>query len=108
MPTQQQVDAVGFMRRAVEWFAARGVRIERIMTDNGSAYRSQAFRDFAQRSARGTFEHAVHAANQRQGQRFIQTMMRSGRMRAVPNVGLAATRSSRGSATTTNGVRTQR
>jgi transposase InsO family protein len=34
--------AVGFLRRAVAWFAKRGVRIERLMTDNGSAYVSSA------------------------------------------------------------------
>jgi transposase InsO family protein len=35
-------DAVGFLRRAQRWFAEHGVRIERVMTDNGSAYISQA------------------------------------------------------------------
>ena len=32
--------AVGFLRRAVSHFASFGVRVERVMTDNGSAYRS--------------------------------------------------------------------
>lgn len=35
--------AVGFLMRAVEWFARQGVRIERVMSDNGVAYRSHAF-----------------------------------------------------------------
>jgi transposase InsO family protein len=30
--------AVGFLRRAVAWFGQRGIRVERVMTDNGSAY----------------------------------------------------------------------
>jgi transposase InsO family protein len=34
--------AVAFLRNAVRWFAERGVRIERVMTDNGSAYVSNA------------------------------------------------------------------
>ncbi len=34
--------AVGFLRRAVSWFAEHGVRIERVMTDNGAAYISRA------------------------------------------------------------------
>src|SRR5215216_5117199 len=34
--------AVAFLRNAVCWFAERGVRIERVMTDNGSAYVSHA------------------------------------------------------------------
>jgi transposase InsO family protein len=32
--------AIGFLRRAVAHFAAFGVRVERVMTDNGSAYRA--------------------------------------------------------------------
>jgi transposase InsO family protein len=40
LPTQQIPDAVGFVARAAAWFGAHGVRVERVMTDNGSAYRS--------------------------------------------------------------------
>jgi transposase InsO family protein len=36
---------VGVLERAVEWFAERGVRIERVLSDNGSCYRSHAWRD---------------------------------------------------------------
>lgn len=36
--------AVGFLARAVLWFAAQGIaRVERVMTDNGSAYVSRVF-----------------------------------------------------------------
>lgn len=31
---------VAFLRRAVAWFAAQGVIVQRVMTDNGSGYRS--------------------------------------------------------------------
>ena len=34
--------AVGFLRRTVRFFASQGVRVERVMTDNGSAYISVA------------------------------------------------------------------
>jgi transposase InsO family protein len=37
---EKAVTAVGFLRRAVAHFAAFGVRVERVMTDNGSAYRA--------------------------------------------------------------------
>jgi transposase InsO family protein len=37
--------AVGVLRRAVSWFAVRGVRVERVLSDNGSAYVSFAWRD---------------------------------------------------------------
>ncbi|HEX6715171.1 MAG TPA: IS481 family transposase [Thermoleophilaceae bacterium] len=33
---------IAFLRRAVAWFAARGVLVERLMTDNGNPYRSRA------------------------------------------------------------------
>src|SRR5204863_4444155 len=35
---------IGFLERALGWFAGQGVTVERVMTDNGSAYLSQAFR----------------------------------------------------------------
>jgi len=37
--------AAGFLRRAVAWFAARGVIIERVLSDNGACYRSHLWRD---------------------------------------------------------------
>jgi len=37
--------AIAVLRRAVAWFAARGVTTERVLSDNGSAYRSHAWRD---------------------------------------------------------------
>lgn len=33
-----------FLARAVAWFAARGITVTRVMTDNGSGYRSHAWR----------------------------------------------------------------
>jgi len=36
--------AIAVLRRAISWFAARGVVVERVLTDNGSAYRSNAWR----------------------------------------------------------------
>ena len=35
------VTATGVLARATSWFAARGVRVERVLSDNGSAYRSR-------------------------------------------------------------------
>ncbi len=37
--------AVAVLRRAVSWFEARGVTVERVLSDNGSAYKSHAWRD---------------------------------------------------------------
>jgi transposase InsO family protein len=35
--------AIAFLRRAVRWYAARGVIIHAVMSDNGSAYTSHAY-----------------------------------------------------------------
>ena len=37
--------AIGVLQRAVAWFADRGVTVERVLSDNGSAYKSHAWRD---------------------------------------------------------------
>ena len=37
--------ATGVLSRAVSWFADRGVRVERVLSDNGSAYKSHAWHD---------------------------------------------------------------
>jgi transposase len=37
---EKGVSAVGFLRRAIAFYARHGIVVERVMTDNGSAYRS--------------------------------------------------------------------
>jgi transposase InsO family protein len=37
---EKATTAIGFLRRAVAFFARHGVNVERLLTDNGSAYRS--------------------------------------------------------------------
>ena len=44
--TDEKADtATGVLRRAIAWFADRGVTVEKVLSDNGSAYRSHAWRD---------------------------------------------------------------
>jgi transposase InsO family protein len=40
--------ATGVLRRAVLWFTARGVTVERVLTDNGNCYRSHLWRQQCQ------------------------------------------------------------
>jgi transposase InsO family protein len=47
-PDELAVTAAAFLTRAVAWFAAHGVVVQRVLTDNGSCYRSCAFRQAAQ------------------------------------------------------------
>ena len=37
--------AITVLRNAIAWFAERGVSVQRVLTDNGSAYKSHAWRD---------------------------------------------------------------
>jgi transposase InsO family protein len=41
---ERAATACAFLRRAVAWFAHQGIAVERILTDNGSAYRSRHHR----------------------------------------------------------------
>jgi transposase InsO family protein len=40
LPDEKAITAVGFLRRAVKHYATYGITVERLITDNGSAYRS--------------------------------------------------------------------
>ena len=42
---EKGLSAAGFWVRAHAWFANHGIRVERVLTDNGSCYRSDVFRD---------------------------------------------------------------
>jgi transposase InsO family protein len=69
--------AVGFLRRALAWFAERGVRVERVMTDNGSPYVSAvhatACRELALKHLR---TRPYRPRTNGKAERFIQTMLR--------------------------------
>jgi len=45
LPTERPADCVAFLRRAVGWYAERGITVERVLSDNGNGYRSFAWRD---------------------------------------------------------------
>jgi transposase InsO family protein len=44
LPDQKRYTATGFWLQALREFRQRGIRVERVITDNGSAYRSRPFR----------------------------------------------------------------
>jgi transposase InsO family protein len=45
LPSESPADCVAFFRRAVAWYAERGIHVERVLSDNGNGYRSFAWRD---------------------------------------------------------------
>jgi len=42
---ENTINCVAFLNRAIAWFAARGITVARILTDNGNGYRSIPWRD---------------------------------------------------------------
>ena len=47
-PDETSQTAAGFLTRAHAWFAEREITIQRVLTDNGSCYRSQLWREVCQ------------------------------------------------------------
>jgi transposase InsO family protein len=43
LPDERKESATRFLDDALAWFRAHGVRVQRVMTDNGSAYKSRLF-----------------------------------------------------------------
>ena len=43
LPDERKETAAGFMTRAIGFYADHGIAIERVLTDNGSCYRSRVF-----------------------------------------------------------------
>jgi len=75
LPTLTSDCAVAFLRRAVAWFAARGIRVKAVMTDNGSAYVSHAHGDACRDL--GVKHLRIRPARPRtngKAERFIQTL----------------------------------
>jgi transposase InsO family protein len=44
LPDEQKATTVGFLVRAVGWFNSQGITCRRVLSDNGSAYRSREWR----------------------------------------------------------------
>jgi transposase InsO family protein len=47
LPDERQHTAAAFLARAAAWYAAAGITIERILSDNGNCYRSRPWKDTA-------------------------------------------------------------
>ena len=77
LPDERKESAVAFLERAIAWFTTLGVTVERVMTDNGSAYRSLAFRTACQ-AAGLQHKRTRPYTPQTNGkaERFIQTSLR--------------------------------
>lgn len=75
---------IGFLERSLAWFQARGVHVQRVMSDNGSPYRARAFAAVcAQRGIRHVRTRPYRPRTNGKAERFIQTMLREWAYAAV-------------------------
>jgi transposase InsO family protein len=77
-PTDEKAStAIGFLRRAVAFFADHGIEVERVMTDNGSPYISGAHRiACAELGLRHLRTQPYRPRTNGKAERFIQTLLR--------------------------------
>ena len=74
---QRKKCAVAFLEAAVAYFAKLGIRVERVMTDNGWCYRSKTFRAARERlGLRQIFTRPYTPKTNGKAERFIQTALR--------------------------------
>jgi transposase InsO family protein len=77
LPDERKASAIAFLDRALGWFGRHGVTIERVMTDNGSAYRSHGFRHAcAGAGLRHLRTKPYTPRTNGKAERFIQTALR--------------------------------
>ncbi|HWB69767.1 MAG TPA: IS481 family transposase [Solirubrobacterales bacterium] len=77
LPDERGETAAAFLRRAVAWFAERGVQVERVMTDNGGAYCSAVHAAACRKlGIRHLRTRPYRPRTNGKAERFIQTMLR--------------------------------
>lgn len=77
MPDQRKDSAVAFLEAAVAYYVSLGIRVQRVMTDNGSCYRSRTFRKACKRlGLRQIFTKPYTPRTNGKAERFIQTSLR--------------------------------
>ena len=77
LPSLGQEDATSFLQRALAWYGRLGVSVQRVMTDNGSAYRSKLFaKALRQAGARHIRTRPYTPKTNGKAERFIQTSLR--------------------------------
>lgn len=77
LANEQKESATGFLDRALAWFASHGVVAQRVMTDNGSAYRSKLFASsIAAHGLRHIRTRPYTPRTNGKAERFIQSSLR--------------------------------
>ncbi len=76
-PDERKGSAVQFLDNTVAYFRSLGVRVRRLLTDNGSAFRSKAFAKACQRlRIKHSFTRPYRPQTNGKAERFIQSALR--------------------------------
>ena len=76
-PDEKAVSAVAHLRAAVAWYMSMGIKVKRVMTDNGSCYISKAFKTAcAELGMRHIRTKPYTPKTNGKAERFIQTALR--------------------------------
>ena len=76
-PDERRPSAIGFLNTMVKHFAGLGVAVRRILTDNGSAFRSKRFaRACARLGLKHSFTRPYRPQTNGKAERFIQSALR--------------------------------
>jgi transposase InsO family protein len=77
LPDERKESACAFLTRALAFFTAHGISVERVMSDNGSAYRSHLFKSLlADAGLRHIRTRPYTPRTNGKAERFIQTSLR--------------------------------
>jgi len=77
MPDEKAVSAADFLRQAVAYFHRLGIRVQRIMTDNGPCFCSDRFRDACRQFHMRHIRTRIYTPQTNgKAERFIQTAIR--------------------------------
>jgi transposase InsO family protein len=77
MPSEKQRSAIMFLKAALAYYESLGIKVERVMTDNGSCYRSFAFRRACKRIGLKHVRTKPYTPRTNgKAERFIQTSLR--------------------------------
>ncbi|MGZ6589912.1 MAG: IS481 family transposase [Solirubrobacteraceae bacterium] len=84
LPDEKAITAIGFLGRAVAFYRSHGITVERLMTDNGSAYRSTIHALACRRLAiKHIRTRPYRPQTNGKAERFIRTMLREWAYAAV-------------------------
>ena len=74
LPDERAVTAAAFLRRATAFFTAHGITVEKLLTDNGSCYRSHQFDAALPTGARHRFTRPHHPQTNGKVERYNRTL----------------------------------